>query len=85
MSETIAGEYVMHYHIVLVGVDPDAGCTGECPVQEDFTSLVTGLNCCYAVNYIIGLIIEPAAFDIGVSRVRAGNECHCGYDTAVLA
>ena len=85
MGEAVATEDMVHYDIVLVGVDPDAGCTGECPVQEDFSSLVTGLNCCYAVNYIIGLIIEPAAFDMGVSRVRAGNECHCGYDAAIFA
>lgn len=57
VGEAVAGEDVMHYDIILVGVDPDAVRIGECPVEKRFCGIVSGFNSCYAVNYIIRVIV----------------------------
>ena len=85
MSEAVAAEDMVHYDIVLVGVDSDAASSGECPVEEGFGSFMTRFRGSYAVNYIIGIVIEPAAFDMDVSRIWPGNECHRGYDAVIIA
>ena len=85
VSETVAGEDMVHYYIVPVSVDPDRGSMTECPVEKDFSRIVPGFDRSYPMNYIIGIVIEPAAFDVTVCRVRSGNECHCGYYTVFFA
>ena len=85
VSETVAGEDMVHDDIVLVGVDPDAAGPGECPVKEGFCGFMAGLDGCYTVNHMIRGLVEPATFDMEVGRIRPGNECHCSNDALVLA
>ena len=85
MSEAVAAEDMVHYDIVLVCVDSDAACPGECPVEEGFGCIMSGFRGSYAVNYIIGIVIEPAALDMGVSWIWPWNECHRGYDAFIIA
>ena len=85
MSEAVAAEDMVHYDIVLVGIDSDAACPGECPVEEGFGSFMTRFDSSYSMNDMIGSIIEPAAFDMRVSRIWPGNECHRGYDAVIIA
>ena len=85
MSEAVAAEDMVHYDIVLVGVDSDAACPGECPVEEGFGGFMTWFNGSYSVNDMIGIVVEPAAFDMRVSRIWPGNECHRGYDAFIIA
>ena len=85
MSEAVAAEDMVHYDIVLVGVDSDAACLGECPVEERFSGFMTRFDSCYSMNDMIGIVVEPAAFDMRVSRIWPGNECHRGNDALIFA
>ena len=85
VSEAVTAEDMVHYDIVLVGVDSDAACPGECPVEEGFGCIMPWFRGCYTMNYMIGIVIESAAFDMCISRVWPWNECHRGYDAFIIA
>ena len=85
MGEAIAVQDMMHYDIVIMSVDSDAFSLGECPVEEGFSGFVTRLDGCYAVDDVIWNVIESFPFNIGVSRIGPGNECHSGNDAVLFA
>ena len=54
---------MMHYHIVLVGVYPDAVSLCEAPVKKSFRGFVSRLCGRYPMDHIIGSVVKPSAFN----------------------
>ena len=78
-GESVFAEDVVHDHVVLVGVDADAGGLGERPLKQSGGSMVARFTDCDAVDDVVWGAVEPVAVVYpGVCRVWSRNEGHGG-------
>ena len=79
VGETMLAEDVVHDHVILVGVDADAGGLGERPLKQSGGSMVARFTDCDAVDDVVWGAVEPVAVVYpGVCRVWSRDEGHGG-------